>query len=127
MRKANKAIVLIDNYVGVDTLNILAKKKAGVKVDIYTTKKSDLTKEDIEEFNMQYKHLTVKVLDMFHDRFMILDSCICYHIGASLKDAGKKSFAISKMEDQSIVGEILAQLIHNSAWTMQWNLWIGSS
>ncbi len=113
VRKADKTIVLIDNYVSVDTLNILAKKKAGVKLDIYTTKKSNLTKSDIKKFNMQYKNLTVKVLDTFHDRFLILDNKTCYHIGASLKDAGKKSFAISKIEDQSIVEEVIARLIHS--------------
>ncbi len=107
VKKADKTIVLIDNYIGVDTLNILAKKKEGVKVGIYTKKKSNLTKSDIEKFNMQYKNLTVRTLDAFHDRFLILDSSICYHIGASLKDAGKKSFAVSKIEDEKIIEDIL--------------------
>ncbi len=59
---------------------------------------------------MQYKDLIVKVLDTFHDRFLILDNKTCYHIGASLKDAGKKSFAISKIEDKKIIKEILNRL-----------------
>ncbi len=115
VRKAENTIVLIDNYVAIDTLNILAKKKGGVKVDIYTSKKSKLSKNDIKKFNLQYSDLTVKELDTFHDRFIILDNRACYHIGASLKDAGKKSFAISKIEDQRIVEDVLAKLIQNSA------------
>ncbi len=96
VRKADKTIVLIDNYVGVDTLNILAKKKDGVKVDIYTSINSKLSKNDIKKFNLQYSDLTVKKLDTFHDRFMILDKCVCYHIGASLKDAAKKALQLAK-------------------------------
>ncbi len=110
VKQADSSIILIDNYVGLDTLNILAKKKGGVKVDIYTTKKSNLTKNDIKKFNLQYHNLAVHQIDTFHDRFMILDESSCYHIGASIKDAGNKSFAISKIEDKRNISDILSRL-----------------
>ncbi len=110
VRKAKKSIILIDNYVGVDTLNILAKKKDGVKVYIYTTKKSKLSKNDIKKFNMQYDNLSVHLIDTFHDRFMILDESYGYLIGSSLKDAGNKSFGITKIEDDRNIKDILGRL-----------------
>ncbi len=110
VKQANISIILIDNYVDIDTLNILAKKKDGVKIDIYTTKKSKLSKNDIKKFNLQYQNLSVNYIDIFHDRFMILDKKICYHIGASIKDAGNKSFAISKIEDKQNIKDILLRL-----------------
>ncbi len=110
VKKANSSIILIDNSVSVDTLNILAKKKDGVKVDIYTTKKSKLSKNDIKKFNLQYHNLSVHLIDTFHDRFMILDESICYHIGSSIKDAGNKSFAITKIIDNETINHILNRL-----------------
>ncbi|WP_067142377.1 hypothetical protein [Oceanivirga salmonicida] len=110
VKQANSSIILIDNYVGVDTLNILAKKKDGVKVDIHATKKSNLTKNDIKKFNQQYHNLSVHLIDTFHDRFIILDESSCYHIGSSIKDAGNKSFAISKIEDERNINDILSRL-----------------
>ncbi len=110
VRKAKKSIVLIDNYVDIDTLNILAKRNDGVKIMIYTIYKSKLTKKDIEKFNRQYKNLKVKKIDTFHDRFMILDGSYGYLIGASLKDAGNKSFGITKIEDDRNIKDILKRL-----------------
>ncbi len=110
IQKADKNIILIDNYISVDTLNILAKRKNAVKIDIYTSKKTKISDSDTEKFNSQYKNLKLKFTDKFHDRFLILDKTICYHIGASLKDAGKKSFAITKFEDKKIAKEILAKI-----------------
>lgn len=107
---ANKSIVLVDNYVDIGTLNILAKKKKDVSVCIYTVKRTKLTEKDIENFNMQYPHLEVKYTGVFHDRFLILDDNKAYHIGASLKDAGKKCFAISLLEDGAIIKDILQRL-----------------
>ena len=108
--KAEKSIVLIDNYVDIGTLNILAKKNANVKVVIYTLKRTKLSQEDINNFNHQYKSLLVNYTNMFHDRFLIIDDSLAYHIGASLKDAGKKCFAINKIEDKIIVKDILHRL-----------------
>jgi len=102
--------VLIDNYVDISTLNILAKKKQGVNVIVYTAKKTKLSKEDADNFNRQYPTLAVKHTEAFHDRFLIVDGMHAYHIGASIKDAGKKCFGISKMEDTKLVAEILENL-----------------
>ncbi len=110
VRKAKKSIILIDNYVGVDTLNILAKRNNGVKITIYTTNNCKLTTEDIDKFNKQYKNLVVKKIATFHDRFMILDKSYGYLIGSSLKDAGNKSFGITKIEDDRNIKDILGRL-----------------
>ncbi len=110
VKQANTKIILIDNYVDTGTLNILSKRKDSVSIEIYTLPRTQLTQHDIDTFNAQYTGLTVKNIQTFHDRFMILDDSICYHIGASIKDAGKKSFAISKIEDQQVVMDILTRL-----------------
>lgn len=107
VKKAEKDILLIDNYVGTDTLNILAKKNEGVKVILYTSKRTSLSKQDISIFNKQYPYMELKILSGVHDRFLILDQKTMYHIGASLKDAGKKCFAISLMKDEKILREML--------------------
>ena len=108
--KAEKSIVLIDNYVDVGTLNILAKKKDGVDVTIYTVRRTRLASQDIANFNSQYPTLTVNYTGVFHDRFLIIDEETAYHIGASLKDAGKKCFGISRIEDLGIISDILQRL-----------------
>ncbi|WP_320917831.1 ORF6N domain-containing protein [Enterocloster bolteae] len=105
--KAEKSIILIDNYVDVDTLNILAKKKRNVNVCIYTVKQTKLTAADVRNFNRQYPKLEVKYTGVFHDRFLIIDDYFAYHIGASLKDAGKKCFGINLMEDEGTIKGIL--------------------
>ena len=99
VQKAEQEIILIDGYVDVSTLNLLAKKNAGVSVTIYTFTKTKLTAQDVATFNGQYPQLEVKHTNIFHDRFLILDGKTVYHIGASLKDAGKKCFAVSEMID----------------------------
>ena len=99
IQKAEQEIILIDGYVDVSTLNVLAKKKSGVAVTIYTFPKTKLTAQDVAAFNAQYPQLDVKYTNVFHDRFLILDGKTVYHIGASLKDAGKKCFGITLMKD----------------------------
>ena len=99
IQKAEQEIILVDGYVDVSTLNVLAKKKSGVAVTIYTFPKTKLTAQDVAAFNAQYPQLDVKYTNVFHDRFLILDGKIVYHIGASLKDAGKKCFGITLMKD----------------------------
>ena len=99
IQKAEQEIILVDGYVDVSTLNVLAKKKSGVAVTIYTFTKTKLTAQDVAVFNAQYPQLDVKYANVFHDRFLILDGKTVYHIGASLKDAGKKCFAVSLMKD----------------------------
>lgn len=110
VEKAEKSIVLIDNYVDVGTLNILSKKKDGVDVTIYTVQRTRLASQDIVNFNSQYPTLTVNYTGVFHDRFLIVDETIAYHIGASIKDAGKKCFGISRIEDVKIISDILQRL-----------------
>ncbi len=110
IQKANKEVILIDGYVDVDTLDLLAKKKSGVNVRCYTYANTPLSKQDISKFNAQYATLTVKKTSVFHDRFLILDGKTAYHIGASLKDAGKKCFGISLLTDPDMVKELLNRL-----------------
>lgn len=105
--KAKKEITLIDGYVDVGTLNLLSKKNENVSVTIYTQKRTRLTKTDAENFNAQYPTLEVKFTKAFHDRFLILDRETAYHVGASLKDAGKKCFGINLIQDAGIIKDIL--------------------
>ena len=108
--KAEKKLVLVDNYVDVGTLNILAKKKSDVEVIVYTVRRTRLSEADVNNFNQQYPTLEVKYTGVFHDRFLIIDDTCAYHIGASIKDAGKKCFGISLIEDTRIVKDILERL-----------------
>ena len=103
-------IVLIDNYVDVGTLNILAKKQENVKAQIYTVKRAKLSPTDINNFNQQYPVLSVDYTEEFHDRFLIIDGILAYHVGASLKDAGKKCFAINRIEDRANIRDILNRI-----------------
>ena len=108
--KAKTEIVLIDNYVDVGTLNILAKKRENVKAQIYTVKRTRLSPTDINNFNQQYPVLGVDYTEEFHDRFLIIDGTLAYHVGASLKDAGKKCFAINRIEDRANILDILNRI-----------------
>ena len=110
IQKADKEITLIDGYVDVRTLNLLSKKKENVEVTIYTQKHTRLSQADAGNFNAQYPSLKVKYTKAFHDRFLILDCKTAYHIGASLKDAGKKCFGISLIQNAGIIKDILQRL-----------------
>lgn len=110
IKRANKEITLIDGYVDIATLNLLSKKKEDVDVTVYTLKRTTLTKTDVENFNAQYPMLKVYHTKVFHDRFLILDRKTAYHIGASLKDAGKKCFGINLIQDAGIIKDILQRL-----------------
>jgi len=110
IQKAEKEITLIDGYVDVGTLNLLSKKNENVSVIIYTQKRTRLSKTDVENFNAQYPTLEVKYTKVFHDRFLILDRETAYHVGASLKDAGKKCFGINLIQDAGIIKDILQRL-----------------
>ena len=111
VEKAEKELILIDNYVDVNTLNILSKKRKQVDVMIVTSGKGNLTKKDVTKFNSQYPKLTVKINEDFHDRFIIIDKKDVYHIGASIKDAGKKSFGITKLEEQDLIDSLLGKVL----------------
>lgn len=110
IQQAETEIVLVDGYVDIGTLNILAKKKENVAVTIYTLQRTKLSQVDVDNFNVQYPKLDVKYTRVFHDRFLILDKTKAYHVGASLKDAGKKCFGINLIEDAGIVRDILQRL-----------------
>ena len=108
IRKAEKSIILIDNYIDDSVLTLFSKRKKGVHIQLYT---KDIPKQlhlDIVKFNEQYPTLEAKILKNSHDRFLIIDETELYHIGASLKDVGKKWFAFSKMDSESL--KILSKL-----------------
>ena len=107
--QATKEIILIDGYVDLSILQRLAKKNQGVNIIIYTNPKTKLTIQDVQHFNAQYPTLTLKYTTKIHDRFMIIDNTILYHIGASLKDLGKKCFAFQIL-DSSIIPAILQNI-----------------
>lgn len=88
---------MIDIYIDETTLNLLAKRKRGVTTIIYTAKLTHQLKIDLDKYHTQYEHITIKILAKSHDRFLIVDHKEVYHIGASLKDLGKKWFAFSKI------------------------------
>ena len=111
VKKAKKEIILIDNYVDINTLNILCKKNKGINVVIATSEKGNVSAKDIAKFNAQYPKLSVKITMDFHDRFLILDKSEVYHIGASIKDAGKKSFGITKIEDNDLVKSLINKVM----------------
>ena len=100
IRKAKGKIIIIDNYIDKTILDILIYKNENVKVEIWTKNiKCDL---DIKKFNLQYPNVTIKKVNNFHDRFIIIDNEGLYHVGASLKDLGKKCFAVNKMDKEFI-------------------------
>lgn len=109
--RARKTIILIDGYVDKNTLDMLTSKRPEVSVIIHTNQKScKVTDKEYNDFNNQYGPLKIKYTDEFHDRFLILDNKELYHIGASIKDAGKKAFEISINEDMRILETILQRL-----------------
>ena len=101
--RAKKRIVLIDNWVGPETLDVLAKKRKGVAVCVVTSARGNkLAESDVAKFNEQYPSLAVETSAAFHDRFLILDEDEIYLIGASLKDLGKKCFAFARLDAANI-------------------------
>jgi len=108
IKSATKSIVLIDNYVDESVLTLLSKRNTKVEATIYTANISAQLKLDLKKFNTQYPKVEVKTFNKSHDRFLIIDNTIVYHIGASLKDLGKKWFAFSKIELDAL--DILGKL-----------------
>lgn len=102
IKKAQKSIVLIDNYIDETVLTHLSKANNKVKITILTKNISELLQLDIKKYNKQYKNIQIKSFDLSHDRFLLLDSQALYHLGASIKDLGKKWFAFSKMDIDSV-------------------------
>ena len=98
IRSAKASILLIDNYVDESVLLMLSKRNEGVRADIYTQRISGQFRLDLERHNSQYPPVEVHVYKKSHDRFLIIDGTDVYHIGASLKDLGRKMFAFSKLD-----------------------------
>ena len=108
IKKATKSIILIDNYIDETVLTILAKRDKTVSAAIYTKQISKQLELDLRKHNQQYPEIAIQILTDSHDRFLIIDQQELYHIGASLKDLGKKWFAFSKMD--SLTGDVLNKL-----------------
>lgn len=106
IKTAKNKILIIDNYIDDSVLKMLLKKNKDVEVVILTSQNSNISKLDIQKFNKQYPTLKIARTNKFHDRFIVIDNKQLYHIGASLKDLGKKCFAISKIEDMEYVEKI---------------------
>jgi hypothetical protein len=102
IRSANNSIYIIDNYIDDTVLTIFLKRKQNVKVEIFTNSISKQFALDLQKYNSQYENIHVKILKESHDRFLIIDDEDVYHIGASIKDLGKKWFAFSKMNKESL-------------------------
>lgn len=109
IRRAKKELIVVDAYPGVATLDILAKRGRGVKVELVTHSNGELEESDFEAFGKQCGKFTKSICGICHDRFIIIDNVEIYAIGASLKDAGRLTFGISKMGDSVIPG-LLANL-----------------
>ena len=107
IKKASKKILIIDNYIDDSILKMLAKKKKNVEVVILTSNKSNIQNIDVQKFNKEYPILKIAKTNKFHDRFIILDNEEMYHLGASIKDLGKKCFGINKIEDKEIIEKII--------------------
>jgi hypothetical protein len=109
IRKAKKSIVLIDNYIDERTLMHLSKKEKSVSVTLLSIDKSAQLDLDLQKANTQYGNFTWKKFSKSHDRFLIIDQNEVYHLGASLKDLGKKWFAFTLLKPQSI-SELLKKI-----------------
>ena len=96
IRSARERIILIDNYVDDSVLKVLTKRNEGVNATVVTRRISEALAVDIERHNQQYPSVNIQTSDRFHDRFIILDDTV-YHLGASMKDLGKRLFAFSKL------------------------------
>ena len=106
IKSANNRIIIIDNYIDYNVLSMLSSKKDLVEVIIITSANTTINKLDINKFNTQYPTLKIVKTNKFHDRFIIVDNNLLYHIGASLKDLGKRCFAISKIEDIECIDKL---------------------
>jgi hypothetical protein len=111
IKSAESSVVLIDNYIDEVVLNLMTKRKNHVKATIYTGRINKKLETDIVKHNAQYPKIVVKQFTKAHDRFLIIDNETVYHIGASLKDLGKKWFAFSKINLNA--NEILNKLNKN--------------
>lgn len=104
IRRAKKELIVIDAYLGVATLDMLAKRVRGVRIELITPSNGELAETDLEAFGRQCGNLTKTTCGICHDRFIIVDQKELYLIGASLKDAGRLTFAVSRLGEALIPG-----------------------
>ena len=103
--RAKSQVLLIDSWVGAGTLDLLAKKRKGVSVEVVTSRRGNrMAATDVAKFNAQYGGLSVRTSEAFHDRFLVIDDRELYLVGASLKDLGRKCFGFTKMDAGEIAG-----------------------
>lgn len=107
IRSASKSLILIDNYVDDTVLTLLAKRKPEVTAKILTQHISKQLALDLKKHKAQYPEILCEIMKKSHDRFLIIDGVQLYHLGASLKDLGKKWFAFSRMEDPELLANLL--------------------
>lgn len=108
IKRAKSKITLIDNYIDDSILKMLTKKNKDVEVVILTSNKSNISSLDIQKFNQEYPILEISKTNKFHDRFILIDNKELYHCGASIKDLGKKCFAITRIEEKEIIDKFVA-------------------
>jgi hypothetical protein len=111
LQRANQSIVLIDNYIDHTVLLQLSKRPPGVSATIYTERIAETLQLDLAKHNAQYPPIAIRTIQKVHDRFLLMDEKELYHIGASIKDLGKRWFAFSRMD--SLAGEMMSRLSAN--------------
>jgi hypothetical protein len=109
VKAAKSRIWIIDNYVDKSLFDILTAKQSGVSVDIITQSLSDASKLAGKNFDAQYSGLRIRLSSAFHDRFLCIDDASLYHFGASIKDLAKRAFMFSRIEEQFVVQQLLAE------------------
>ena len=109
IRRAKKDLIVVDAYLGTATLDILAKRTRGVKIEVVTHSNGELAESDLEAFGRQYGKLTKSICGICHDRFIIVDGKEIFAVGASLKDAGRQTFGVVRSGSETIPG-LLANL-----------------
>lgn len=112
--QAKRDIIIIDNYVDENVLNLVTSKKSVVKINILTKVVSAALRTKALAFNKQYGGLSIRTSDIFHDRFLMIDSTEFYHLGASIKNLGRRGFMFSRIEEPIVIDALL------DAWTQEW-------
>lgn len=110
LSKATASIVVIDPYADAKALDFLSSKSGGASLLLVVSTKAKLTQDDVNAFNLQYGGLAVKGDDSFHDRFILIDHKALYHLGASLNYAGKKTFAITRLNDEQLITAVINRI-----------------
>lgn len=108
MNDATKSLTIIDNYADISILDMISK--INIPVLLITKKNANLNQIDINKYNQQYNNLKIVYNNTFHDRYLILDNEIIYHLGASINYAGSKTFSINKLEDTIIINALISKI-----------------